>query len=143
MTARLPASAVVCGTRRTVSGVRFDQPGDIDLAAESIRLTRQLAAAIDHPEVAGLLALMLFHHARRATRTAPDGSLVPLARQERGRWDTESIAEGVEILQAALARDRLGEFQAQAAIAALHADAPTARRLTGCRSSSGTTSSRA
>lgn len=100
--------------------------GDIDLAAEAIRLTRQLAAAIDHPEVAGLLALMLLHHARRATRTAPDGSLVPLAEQDRGRWDTASIAEGVEILQAALARDRLGEFQAQAAIAALHADAPTA-----------------
>ncbi|MFF3144349.1 DUF6596 domain-containing protein, partial [Streptomyces sp. NPDC057927] len=100
--------------------------GDVDLASEAIRLTRQLAAAIDHPEVAGLLALMLLHHARRAARTAPDGSLVPLAEQDRGRWDTESIAEGVEILQAALARDRLGEFQAQAAIAALHADARTA-----------------
>ncbi|MFD9207089.1 RNA polymerase sigma factor [Streptomyces sioyaensis] len=100
--------------------------GDVDLAAEAIRLTRQLAAQIDHPEVAGLLALMLLHHARRAARTAPDGSLVPLAEQDRGRWDTASIAEGVEILQAALARDRLGEFQAQAAIAALHADAPTA-----------------
>ncbi|WP_406223498.1 RNA polymerase sigma factor [Streptomyces decoyicus] len=136
--------------KRTVSGVgvsrgKFDQPGDVatvlrvlylvfnegysgdvDLAAEAIRLTRQLAAAIDHPEVAGLLALMLLHHARRAARTAPDGSLVPLAEQDRGRWDTKSIAEGVGILQAALARDRLGEFQAQAAIAALHADAPTA-----------------
>ncbi|MFI0904520.1 RNA polymerase sigma factor [Streptomyces sioyaensis] len=131
--------------KRAVSHVRFDQPGDVatvlrvlylvfnegysgdvDLAAEAIRLTRQLAAAIDHPEVAGLLALMLLHHARRAARTAPDGSLVPLAEQDRGRWDTALIAEGVEILQAALARDRLGEFQAQAAIAALHADAPTA-----------------
>ncbi|WP_081240639.1 RNA polymerase sigma factor [Streptomyces viridosporus] len=100
--------------------------GDVDLAAEAIRLTRRLAAAIDHPEVAGLLALMLLHHARRAARTAPDGSLVPLAEQDRGRWDTALIAEGVEILQAALARDRLGEFQAQAAVAALHADAPTA-----------------
>ncbi|MFB7540385.1 RNA polymerase sigma factor [Streptomyces zaomyceticus] len=100
--------------------------GDVDLAAEAVRLTRQLAARIDHPEVAGLLALMLLHHARRAARTAPDGSLVPLAEQDRGRWDTASIAEGVEILQAALARDRLGEFQAQAAVAALHADAPTA-----------------
>src|SRR5205823_12617166 len=59
-------------------------------------------------------------------RTAPDGSLVPLAEQDRGRWDTDAIAEGVGILQAALVRDRLGEFQAQAAIAALHADAPTA-----------------
>ena len=131
--------------KRTVSGVRFDQPGDVatvlrvlylvfnegysgdvDLAAEAIRLTRQLAAAIDHPEVAGLLALMLLHHARRAGRTAPDGSLVPLAEQDRGRWDTTLIAEGVSILQTALSRDRLGEFQAQAAVAALHADARTA-----------------
>ncbi|MET9860353.1 DUF6596 domain-containing protein [Streptomyces smyrnaeus] len=131
--------------KRTVSGVRLDRPGDVatvlrvlylvfnegysgdvDLAAEAIRLTRQLAARIDHPEVAGLLALMLLHHARRAARTATDGSLVPLAEQDRGRWDTASIAEGVGILQAALARDRLGEFQAQAAVAALHADAPTA-----------------
>ncbi|MEU4793520.1 DUF6596 domain-containing protein [Micromonospora tulbaghiae] len=131
--------------KRTVSGIRFDQPGDVatvlrvlylvfnegysgdvDLAAEAIRLTRQLAAAIDHPEVAGLLALMLLHHARRAGRTAPDGSLVPLAEQDRSRWDTSLIAEGVGILQTALSRDRLGEFQAQAAVAALHADARTA-----------------
>ncbi|MET9255049.1 DUF6596 domain-containing protein [Streptomyces sp. NPDC003717] len=131
--------------KRTVSGVRFDRPGDVatvlrvlylvfnegysgdvDLAAEAIRLTRQLAARVDHPEAAGLLALMLLHHARRAARTTPDGGLVPLAEQDRGRWDTRAIAEGVVILQAALARDRLGEFQAQAAIAALHADAPTA-----------------
>ncbi|MEW2593053.1 DUF6596 domain-containing protein [Micromonospora aurantiaca] len=131
--------------KRTVSGVRFDRAGDVatvlrvlylvfnegysgdvDLAAEAIRLTRQLAAAIDHPEVAGLLALMLLHHARRAGRTAPDGSLVPLAEQDRRRWDTTLIAKGVGILQTALSRDRLGEFQAQAAIAALHADAPTA-----------------
>ena len=131
--------------KRTVSGVRFDRPGDVgtvlrvlylvfnegysgdvDLAAEAIRLTRQLAAGIDHPEVAGLLALMLLHHARRAARTLPDGSLVPLAEQDRSRWDTSMIAYGVAILQAALARDRLGEFQAQAAIAALHADALSA-----------------
>ncbi|WP_242907526.1 RNA polymerase sigma factor [Actinomadura terrae] len=99
--------------------------GDVDLAAEAIRLTRQLAALAGEPEVAGLLALMLLHHARRASRTGPEG-LVPLARQDRTRWDTALIAEGVAILQAALARDRLGEYQAQAAIAALHADAPTA-----------------
>jgi predicted RNA polymerase sigma factor len=130
--------------KRTVSSVRLDAPGDVstvlrtlylvfnegysgdvDLAAEAIRLTRQLMV-IDHPEVAGLLALMLLHHARRASRTAPDGSLIPLAEQDRTRWDTTLIAEGVQILQAALARDRLGEFQAQAAIAALHADAPSA-----------------
>ena len=131
--------------KRTVSGVRFDQPGDVatvlrvlylvfnegysgdvDLAAEAIRLTRQLAARIDHEEVAGLLALMLLHHARRPARTGPDGRLVPLAEQDRSLWDTRLIAEGVDVLQAALARDRLGEFQAQAAIAALHADARTA-----------------
>src|SRR6476620_2259374 len=90
--------------KRTVSEVRFDRPGDVAtvlrvlylvfnegysgdvyLAAEAIRLTRQLATAIDHPEVAGLLALMLLHHARRPARTHPDGSLVPLAEQDRGR----------------------------------------------------------
>ena len=143
--------------KRTVAEVRFDRPGDVatvlrvlylvfnegysgdvDLAAEAIRLTRQLrshsrpgstpepAAALRLEEVDGLLALMLLHHARRAARTRPDGSLVPLAEQDRGRWDTGMIAEGVGILQGALARDRLGEFQAQAAIAALHADARTA-----------------
>jgi RNA polymerase sigma factor (sigma-70 family) len=131
--------------KRTVSGVRFDHPGDVgtvlrvlylvfnegysgdvDLAAEAIRLTRQVASAIRHPEVVGLLALMLLHHARRPARTAPDGRLVPLAEQDRSRWDTAAIAEGVDILQGALARDRLGEFQAQAAIAALHADAASA-----------------
>ncbi|MDP3893928.1 DUF6596 domain-containing protein, partial [Nocardioides sp.] len=101
--------------------------GDVDLAAEAIRLTRQLATVIDHEEVAGLLALMLLHHARRIARTRPDGSLVPLAEQDRSLWDTRLIAEGVELLQAALARDRLGEFQAQAAIAALHADARSSK----------------
>jgi predicted RNA polymerase sigma factor len=98
--------------------------GDVDLAAEAIRLTRQLAALTDDPEVHGLLALMLLHHARRPSRTRSDGSIVTLAEQDRSQWDTELIAEGVEILQSALARDRLGEYQAQAAIAALHADAP-------------------
>jgi RNA polymerase sigma factor (sigma-70 family) len=131
--------------KKTVSDVRFDQPGDVatvlrvlylvfnegysgdlDLAAEAIRLTRQLAAVIDHEEVAGLLALMLLHHARRSARTRADGSLVPLAQQDRNLWDTRLIAEGVEVLQTVLARDRIGEFQAQAAIAALHADARTA-----------------
>ncbi|MEP7763820.1 DUF6596 domain-containing protein [Sanguibacter sp. 25GB23B1] len=128
--------------KRTVAGVAFDQPGnvatvlrvlylvfnegytgEVDLSAEAIRLTRQLSASIDDEEVRGLLALMLLHHARRPARTRDDGSLVPLAEQDRSLWDTRMIAEGVEILQAALARDRLGGFQAQAAIAALHADA--------------------
>lgn len=99
--------------------------GDVDLAAEAIRLTRQLVAATEEPEVSGLLALMLLHHARRASRTGADGRLIPLAQQDRSRWDTVLIAEGVAILQAALARDRLGGYQAQAAIAALHADAPS------------------
>jgi RNA polymerase sigma factor (sigma-70 family) len=131
--------------KRTVSGVRFDQPGDIatvlrvlylifnegysgdvDLTGEAIRLARQLAAGIDHEEVAGLLALMLLHHARRPARTRPDGSLVPLAEQDRSLWDTRLITEGVDVLQTALAHDHLGEFQAQAAVAALHADARTA-----------------
>ena len=97
--------------------------GDVDLAAEAIRLTRQLAALVDDPEVQGLLALMLLHHARRLSRTRPDGSIVPLAEQDRSQWDTQLIAEGIDIAQAALARDQLGEYQAQAAIAALHADA--------------------
>ena len=97
--------------------------GDVDLEAEAIRLTRMLAAMTDDPEAAGLLALMLLHHARRASRSGPGGRLIPLDRQDRARWDTRLIAEGIEILQTALARDRLGEYQAQAAIAALHADA--------------------
>jgi predicted RNA polymerase sigma factor len=131
--------------KRNVSGVRFNQPGDVatvlrvlylvfnegysgdvDLAGEAIRLTRQLAAKINDEEVAGLLALMLLHHARRPARTGPDGRLVPLAEQDRSLWNTRLIAEGVDVLQTALTRDRLGEFQAQAAIAALHADARTA-----------------
>jgi len=98
--------------------------GDVDLAAEAIRLTRQLAALADDPEADGLLALMLLHHARRDSRTRADGSIVPLAGQDRSRWNTALIAEGIAILHAALARDRLGQYQAQAAIAALHADAP-------------------
>jgi len=98
--------------------------GDVDLAAEAIRLTRQLATLVDDAEVDGLLALMLLHHARRASRTGPDGRIVPLAEQDRSQWDTALIAEGIAITHAALARDRLGEYQAQAAIAALHADAP-------------------
>lgn len=98
--------------------------GDVDLSAEAIRLARQLAALVDDPEVHGLLALMLLHHARRFSRTEADGRIVPLAEQDRSRWDTDLIAEGVAVVQAALARDHLGEYQVQAAIAALHADAP-------------------
>jgi predicted RNA polymerase sigma factor len=99
--------------------------GDVELDVEAIRLTRQLADKTNDEEVAGLLALMLLHHARRPARTGPDGRLVPLAEQDRSLWDTRLIGEGVDILQLALSRDRLGEFQAQASIAALHADART------------------
>lgn len=132
--------------KRTLAEQRLDRPGDVatvlrvlylifnegysgdvDLAAEAIRLARQLRAVIAHPEVEGLLALMLLHHARRSARFTDHGALVPLEEQDRTRWDTALIAEGIAILQAALGRDRLGEFQAQAAIAALHADAPTAQ----------------
>jgi predicted RNA polymerase sigma factor len=117
------------GDARTVMKVLYlvfneGYSGDVDLAAEAIRLTRQLATAADDPEVDGLLALMLLHHARRRSRTGPDGRLVPLAEQDRDAWDGDLVAEGVDVLQAALARDRLGEYQTQAAIAALHADAP-------------------
>jgi predicted RNA polymerase sigma factor len=131
--------------KRTVSDVRFGHAGDhrtvmrtlylvfnegyggdVDLAAEAIRLARQLTASTDEPEVAGLLALFLLHHARRPARTRTDGSLVTLADQDRALWRRDLIAEGVAVLQNALARDRLGEYQAQAAIAALHADAQTA-----------------
>ncbi len=104
--------------------------GDVDLAAEAIRLARQVvglaAGTAGHEEAMGLLALMLLHHARRDARTRADGSLVPLAEPDRSRWRTDLVEEGIEILQAALARDRLGPFQAQAAIAALHADALSA-----------------
>ena len=100
--------------------------GRVDLAAEAIRLTRQLATGRSDPEVHGLLALMLLHHARRHARFGEDGRLVTLDRQDRSLWDTDEIAEGVRILQQALAANRRGEYQLQAAVAALHDDAPTA-----------------
>ena len=94
-------------------------------------LTRQLASLVgaggrEEPEVSGLLALMLLHHARRDARTDAHGRLIPLAEQDRTRWRTDLIAEGVDLLQGALDEDRLGPYQTQAAIAALHADARTA-----------------
>ena len=123
------AGADRAGDARTVMRVLYlvfneGYSGDVDLAAEAVRLTRQLAELVDDPEVDGLLALMLLHHARRRSRTRPDGSIVPLAEQDRSQWDTTLIVEGIDIVRAALARDQLGEYQAQAAIAALHADAP-------------------
>ncbi|GLY14585.1 RNA polymerase sigma factor [Kineosporia sp. NBRC 101677] len=101
--------------------------GSLDLGAEAIRLTRRLVAETrSAPEPLGLLALMLLHDARRPARFAADGSLVPLDRQDRSLWNTARIEEGVRLLQAALAQDQLGEYQAQAAVAALHDDAATA-----------------
>ncbi|GIH60843.1 RNA polymerase sigma factor [Microbispora siamensis] len=95
-----------------------------DLAAEAIRLARVLVRLMpDEPEAAGLLALMLLHHARRAARLDDAGDLVVLEDQDRGRWDADRIAEGVALLDGALRRGRPGPYQVQAAIAACHATA--------------------
>jgi predicted RNA polymerase sigma factor len=97
--------------------------GRVDLAGEAIRLARQLTLATEEPEARGLLALMLLNHARLPARFDPDGRIVTLDRQDRGLWDTREIAEGVRVLQAALALQRPGRYQIEAAIAALHDDA--------------------
>lgn len=131
--------------KRAVRGQRLDRPGDlavvlrvlslvyttghagrVDLAAEAIRLARQLTLATDEPEARGLLALMLLNDARLPARYDAQGRIVPLDRQDRSRWDTGEIAEGVRVLQSALAEGRPGRYQVQAAIAALHDDAATA-----------------
>ncbi|HEV3002791.1 MAG TPA: DUF6596 domain-containing protein [Solirubrobacteraceae bacterium] len=127
---------------------RLDQPGDlavvlrvlylvytaghggpptrVDLAREAIRLARQLTLATDEPEAHGLLALMLLSHARLPARFDAEGRIVTLDRQDRGLWDTREIAEGVRVLQSALAAGRPGRYQIEAAIAALHDDAASA-----------------
>jgi RNA polymerase sigma-70 factor (ECF subfamily) len=98
-----------------------------DLCAEAIRLGRLLAELMpDEPEVMGLLALMLLTESRRETRTTPDGDLVLLTDQDRGRWDRELIAEGQAIVRASLRRNQPGPYQLQAAINAAHSDAPSA-----------------
>jgi predicted RNA polymerase sigma factor len=131
--------------KRTVHGRRLDRPGDlavvlrvlylvytaghagrVDLAAEAIRLARQLTLATEEPEARGLLALMLLNHARLPARLDADGRIVTLDRQDRGLWDTREIAEGVRVLQSALAARRPGRYQIEAAIAALHDDAASA-----------------
>jgi len=131
--------------KRAVQGRRLDQPGDlavvlrvlylvytvgheghVDLAAEAIRLARQLTLATDEPEARGLLALMLLNHARRPARFDAQGRIVTLDRQDRGRWNTREIAEGVRVLQSALAAQRPGRYQIEAAVAALHDDAASA-----------------
>jgi len=135
--------------KRTLQGRRLDRPGDlavvlrvlyliytaghagrIDLAREAMRLARQLTLATDEPEARGLLALMLLNHARLPARLDAQGRIVTLDRQDRGLWDSREIAEGVRVLQSALAMQteerRPGRYQVQAAIAALHDDAPRA-----------------
>jgi RNA polymerase sigma factor (sigma-70 family) len=135
--------------KRTLRGRRLDQPGDlavvlrvlyliytaghagrVDLAGEAIRLARQLTLATQEPEARGLLALMLLNHARLPARLDPEGRIVTLDRQDRGLWDTREIAEGVRVLQSALAMQtvprRPGRYQLEAAIAALHDDAASA-----------------
>ncbi|HLZ28092.1 MAG TPA: sigma-70 family RNA polymerase sigma factor [Chloroflexota bacterium] len=128
--------------KRTLQGRRLDQLGDlavvlrvlylvytaghagrVDLAGEAIRLARQLTLATEEPEARGLLALMLLNHARLPARRDSAGRIVTLDRQDRGLWDTREIADGVRVLQSALAIGRPGRYQIEAAIAALHDDA--------------------
>ncbi|MEO3808283.1 sigma-70 family RNA polymerase sigma factor [Sphaerisporangium sp. B11E5] len=98
-----------------------------ELCAEAVRLGRVLAELMpDEPEVLGLLALMLLIESRRAARTTPGGALVPMAEQDRGLWDRELVAEGQDLVRRCLRRDRPGPYQVQAAINAVHADAPVA-----------------
>lgn len=95
-----------------------------ELTAEAIRLGRDLHRLLpDDGEVTGLLALMLLTDARREARTRPDGNLIPLADQDRSRWNAESIAEGVALITDTLSRTRIGPYQLQAAIAAVHGEA--------------------
>ncbi|WP_290055921.1 RNA polymerase sigma factor, partial [Amycolatopsis solani] len=98
-----------------------------DLTAEAIRLAREVHRLVPADgEVAGLLGLLLLTDARRRARTAPDGSLVPLSEQDRTLWDAEAIAEGVALVTGALAKGPVGPYQLQAAIAAVHDEAPSA-----------------
>jgi predicted RNA polymerase sigma factor len=97
-----------------------------DLSAEAIRLARIVHRLIpDDPEVAGLLALMLLTDARRPARTGPDGALVPMAEQNRSLWNADYVSEGIALITDALPRGPTGPYQLQAAIAAIHDEAPT------------------
>ena len=101
-------------------------PAEPDLCSEAIRLARILATLMpDEPEVAGLLALLLLTESRRSSRTLPDGSLVLLGEQDRTRWERSLIEEGQAIVRRCLRRNQPGAYQLQAAINAVHADAPT------------------
>jgi RNA polymerase sigma-70 factor (ECF subfamily) len=97
-----------------------------DLSAEAIRLGRLLVELLPEPEARGLLALMLLHESRRAARTSPSGELILLDDQDRSLWNRDQIAEGVRLVEQALTSRRAGPYAIQAAIAALHAEAPSA-----------------
>ncbi len=100
-----------------------------ELSGEAIRLARIVHRLLpEDGEVAGLLALMVLTHARRGARTGPDGELVPMTEQDRGLWDTTAITEGVALITATLPRGPVGPYQLQAAIAAVHDEAPSADR---------------
>ncbi len=104
-----------------------DQLGRTDLAEEAIRLTRILAELMpDEPEAQGLLALLLLSESRRPARTAPDGSMVLLADQDRSLWDAELGAEGRALVAACIRRGQPGPYQIQAAVNAVHSEAATA-----------------
>jgi RNA polymerase sigma-70 factor, ECF subfamily len=97
-----------------------------DLCAEAIRLARLLTELLPEPEAIGLLALMLLHDSRRPARTSPTGELILLEEQDRSLWNREQIREGISFVEKSLASRRFGPYTLQAAIAAVHADAPTA-----------------
>jgi RNA polymerase sigma-70 factor (ECF subfamily) len=97
-----------------------------DLCAEAIRLARLLLKLLPAPEVEGLLALMLLHESRRAARSSPEGELILLGDQDRSLWNHEQITEGAQLVQRALGSRRIGSYTIQAAIAAVHAQAPSA-----------------
>jgi RNA polymerase sigma-70 factor (ECF subfamily) len=99
-----------------------------DLATEAIRLGRLLVELLPEPEATGLLALMLLHDARRATRTTWSGELIPLEEQDRTQWNRAQIQEGAELVERAFAARRVGPYLLQAAIAAVHAEAPSSAK---------------
>jgi RNA polymerase sigma-70 factor (ECF subfamily) len=97
-----------------------------DLSAEAVRLARLLVELLPEPEAVGLLGLMLLHESRRTARTSPSGDLILLEEQDRRKWDRGLIAEGVALVERALASRRFGAYSLQAAISAVHAEAPEA-----------------
>jgi RNA polymerase sigma-70 factor (ECF subfamily) len=105
------------------SGTSLTRP---DLSGEAIRLGRLLVELLSEPEALGLLALMVLHESRRAARTSPSGDLILLEDQDRSRWNRDQIAEGLTLVERALSSRRFGPYTLQAAIAAVHAEAPEA-----------------